>query len=154
MLAINTNNVDTTFLSHNHIFHPDDLKYSQLSSLWHPYSLWRWDQLILQKWILSISHYKMSNLPSPTAILSSPLFFHWEDKFLQRVICICHLYFLATDSLLTLHRYKFQSPHSPTVATVKVTTENYIIKSNEHVSVLILLFRNIWPLASSLILIC
>lgn len=50
--------MDSTFLSRNHIFHQDYLKYSQLLSMWHPNSLRRWAHLILQKWTLLISCYK------------------------------------------------------------------------------------------------
>ena len=39
MVAINAKSVDSTFLSHNHILYQDYLKYSQLLSMWNPYSL-------------------------------------------------------------------------------------------------------------------
>lgn len=145
MVAISTNNMASTFLSHNHIFHQDYLKYSQLLPLWHPYSLRSW-ALILP---LNIK---------PTFTSSHPIlspFFTEEINFSKELsVFVVSISSPLTHSWHYTNQYRFRSPFSLTVAIVKVTIEHHIIKSNEHVSVLILLFRNIWSSAHSLILIC
>lgn len=145
MVAISTNNMASIFLSHNHIFHQDYLKYSQLLPLWLPHSLRSWAPLILP---LNIK---------PTFTYSHPILspiFTEEINFSKEL----SVFVVSISSPLThswhTNQHRFRSSCSLTVAIVKVTIKYRIIKFNEHVSVLILLFRNIWSSAHSLILIC
>ena len=73
MVALNTNSVDSIFLSHNHVFHEDYLKYSQLFLYWHSYSLRRHSYSSPPS---NMNSHTIKYQPYLTySILSSPIFF-------------------------------------------------------------------------------